>query len=61
MRNLFIVALLGVAFAFPGKVQATEFHSVMVLESQEMSPALVEDILRRVEQETGYDFDISIW
>lgn len=57
MRNIVIVALLGFVFTFPGKVQANQFQPTISVEESQISQSLVEQILRQVEQEYGYDFD----
>ncbi len=57
MRNVIIIALLGFGFAFPGKVDASCSAVVYQVESQKISQTLVEQILRKVEQDHGYSFE----
>ena len=57
MRKLLFVALLGCVLTFPGKVEASTSTSTMLVEDSQISQELVEKILRKVEQEYGYDYD----
>lgn len=61
MRKLFLTALLGVCFAFPGLAKATIVNDSFSFELNESQDApdqeLVERILRHIQQEFGGDIE----
>ncbi len=60
MRNLLLIALFALCFAFQGTAEATTPNLVLlenVEEAGEIDPALVEAILRHIQQEYDYDYE----